>query len=435
MATTIQSNEASAATETSSSITVRTVGFPKSRDSLAAERSPQSQSARAPAPSPRPAPRPRPKGRLFVSLVLLTVFGSIGMILWNEFVRYAAYGTIEGRVLSIAVPWSGQIEELLVADGQYVEEGQVLARIHSAEMQLQLAKLDDEIRLAKAALETRVSELRSRDNELAIERIRSKAEYDQLISQLQSERSKLDELQIQNRAFANLEYRGIVPQVETAQNESALLGQKRRVDSLEQAADNYLRGLKSLEQIEQPENSFAADTIRLDSLLEAKQRLDNFQKAGEIRSPVTGRVVSLRHFRGEFVELGASVMELVQSDSLRTVLYVRQSQANRYFATQHLELLLPPNKNRCEVVVDRIDDELREAPHDLARYFRKDERLVAVIAKPIDSGFRNTQSSKHSWLGAEVRQPHSWSWWLGWNRDSDNSNDSRTSVPQALATR
>lgn len=405
--TTMASAPTTSKPENSAKGRVRSVGFPRSSEAFVSAPGDGKQNAQVQPPTQlRPTPRKRSKGRLFISMILLSVFGSLGYILWNELVRYQAYGTMEGRVVPVAVPWSGIIEAVHVQDGQYVTEGQLLAVIDSAELQIRMAKLEDDIRLAQAALTTRESELQSRQHELAIDRLRSQSEYDQLLSQLHSERAKLAELKAQNQAISQLEYKGVVPNVEVSQSSSAFQGQQLRVQSLEQAIERYQVGLDALDKRIEDNQGIASDQSRLNNLIDERQRLIQYQLLGEIRSPVNGRILRVGHWKGEFVELSTELFEVLQADSLRAVLYVKQSQAADYRAGQSLQMLVPPNDQDCPFTVERIDDETTTPPLNLARYFRKDEKLVKVIAKPSGGDFSDTQAAKPVWIGAEVRLPY-----------------------------
>lgn len=388
---------------------VRSVGFPRSTQAQPLNQGVGvGQQQAATGSHGRPTPKKRAKGRFFIASVLMSVFASLSYILWNELIRYAAYGTVEGRIIPVACPWSGIIEQVLVEDGQQVAQGQLLAKINSAELQIRLAKLNDDIQLAAAALEAREIELQSRERELEIDRMRSQAEYDQLQSQIYSERAKLSELTVQNQAISQLEYRGVVPNVEASQSSSAFEGQVKRVRALEEAADRYKSSLEKLGPAPSANRSRSSEKARLETLIEERERLIQYQLLGEIRAPVNGRITQVSHWSGEFIELAEPLFEILEQDSLRAVLYVPQSKADNYAANQSLNLLLPPNRQSSSFVVERIDDETSFAPANLSRYFRKDERLVRVIARPVDAEFRSTQNRKLVWIGAEVRLPHSW---------------------------
>lgn len=395
--------------ESSNASRVRSVGFPRSNQSAPINQAASGRDQAVPIQGiTRPAPRKPAKGRFFIATVLFSVFASLFYVLWNELARYAAYGTIEGRIVPVAVPWSGIIDQVFVSDGQRVSRGQLLAKINNAELQIRLAKLSDDVKLAQAAMETRSSELKSREHELAIDRMRSQAEFDLLQSQLHSERSKLAELKAQNQAITQIEYRGVIPQVEVSQSSSAYDGQVLRVRSLEQAIERYKLSLESLDSNSTAVPNPPADKAKLDSLIEERERLMQYQMLGEIRAPVDGRVTQVAHWSGEFVEQAEPIFEILEQDSLRAVLYVRQGSADGYRANQPLSLMLPPNRQSNSYIVERIDDETSFAPANLSRYFRKDERLVRVIAKPNDVQLRSTQNSKPVWIGAEVRMPHQW---------------------------
>ena len=400
--------------ETQTTRQVRSIGFSKSGSSgvLASSSGQQTNQPLATTPAAASSrapigPRKRPKGRLFIGCLLLSVISGLGYIFWNEFVRYAAYGSIEARVVSVAAPWTGIIEAIEVEDGQYVRQDQLLAKIDSAELKIRLAKLEDDIRLAEATLATRNSELETRRREVAIDRLRSQSEFDQLQSQLHTERAKLAELSAQNQAISKLEYNGVVADVEASQSHAALLGQQRKVQALEQAMARYASGLESLPTTLPGEEHLLLDQQRIESLMDERRKLLDYQRLGEIRSPVSGRIIRSDRNQGEFIELSTELFQIVKEGSLRAVLYVPQSQAEMYPPQRSVKLLIPPSSAPVQFLVERIDDQAIAPPNNLSRYFRKDEKVIAVITRPSDSTLDLSTPGRQLWLGAEVRLPHS----------------------------
>ena len=356
------------------------------------------------APPQRPPLAKRAKGRWFISCIILSLIGSVGFAIWNEFIRFQAYGIIDGRVVRVATPVTGFIASLEVADGQCVTRGQLLASIRSPELELQLSRIEDDLRMARVSMKTRLAELKARSRENALENLRSQVEYLQMVSQLHTERARLAELNSTSETFVQLGEAGGVSRLEALQNATALEGQTHRVQSLENAATRLRQGLDELPTDETVE-LLEADKARLESLEEQRSRLREYQLQGEIRSPVNGRVMLSHRWQGEYVESRGELFEILEEDSLQSIVYVTQSQAGNFRANDTILLSIAPHHRTLPFRVERLDDQTVPAPPNLSRYYRHQQRLVALLAKPVKSESSDTQGEDALWLGAEVRLP------------------------------
>lgn len=385
----------------------RTVGFNRPDNCQSPVETAERQPQRMPAPS-RPTPRRRAKGRLFIACVMLSIFGSMGLMVWNEFLRFQAYGSMEGKVVHVSAPWGGMIEQVFVKDGDWVSQGQVLAQLNNAELRLKIASLDDAIRLAEASLVTRAEELRSREQEQALQVLRTETSYYEILSQLHGERARMRELQAVQQALSGITVENTISQVELAQSAAAAEGQRERVHSLEETAARLKAGLATIEAMRiNPATALEAEQSKLETLRLERTRLAAFEQLGMIYSPVSGRVLQSAHWAGEYIDQAAELFEVLDHDSLHAVLYIRQSQIANFQINQKIHLVVPPESHAREFIVDRIDDETAYPPANLSRFYRQHERLVVVLAKPVEPGMSDTQRAYPTWVGAEVRLPYS----------------------------
>src|SRR5262249_19722246 len=109
----------------------------------------------------RPTPLPRrPKGRWFVGVLLLAACAYGTYQLWHTFFRYRAHGLVTGRVLQLSPPWEGVGQYVHVREGETVRQGQLLLSLENMELRQRRAQLDDELRLAQAALDAETAKLK-----------------------------------------------------------------------------------------------------------------------------------------------------------------------------------------------------------------------------------------------------------------------------------
>ena len=92
--------------------------------------------------------------------IFSAVFGTIVPMVWNSFLGVAAYGTVTGDTLRVTSPWAGFVHELVVQEGQAVKKGQLLATMHSLDLERQLGQVEDELRVERARLDGEKARLR-----------------------------------------------------------------------------------------------------------------------------------------------------------------------------------------------------------------------------------------------------------------------------------
>ncbi len=56
---------------------------------------------------------------------MLSVFGGFAFVIYDSYVRYAAYGEVVGRKVQLAPPWNGVVSALHVRVGDAVQQGEV----------------------------------------------------------------------------------------------------------------------------------------------------------------------------------------------------------------------------------------------------------------------------------------------------------------------
>lgn len=380
----------------------RSVGFPKSKEAPVAAATPRPVTTVAPLGAPTPK---RPKGRMFISLVILTICSVTAMSLYNEFVRFQGYGLIDGKVVKLSAPWAGIVKTLHVKNGEYVTQGQLLATLENTELRLRLGKLQDEARLARAALATRLAELKASERDQSERATRVYVDYFDLLGRFYVEQSRLDELRNYYERVVPLGEKNAVAESEVVKARYALEGQQKRVDELSTAVDQMKSGLESAQLAADEEGLLSVEQARVETALLEWGRLSDYQRLGEIRAPVSGRVVERHPYTGEFVSPSTVIMEVLEEGSIEAVLYVPQRRAREFEIGKSTQLNLPPYRENLEFTVDRVGDQMVPAPPSLKRYYRASERLVPVYASPTHGHLRDTQGDFSMWLGAEVRLP------------------------------
>lgn len=87
---------------------------------------------------------------------LLFIVGIIAYMKWHAAHRHdeqLLYGNVDVRQVDISFRVAGQVEELLFEEGDYVTQGQLLARLDKAPYDKQFEEAEAAVRLAKAAFD------------------------------------------------------------------------------------------------------------------------------------------------------------------------------------------------------------------------------------------------------------------------------------------
>lgn len=391
----------------------RSVGFPA--DKAAA----QSKPAATPPPGSSPAtkaaarslaapgaPTPkRPKGRWFISSVILSICVAVVGGLFNEFFRFQAYGVIDGRVIRISAPWAGVISSIQARDGELVEQGQLLATLQNSELKMRLAEVRGRIQIAQASLATRLAELSAMSRQQSERSMRIHVDYFELLGSLYQEESRLDELRSERQRQHYLNRNKVSSKQDFESADRAYSGQKARIGELRRAVAEMKDGMSDSDLPNDQRQLLAVENAKLESLISEWNRLTEYESLGEIRAPVSGRIVRRHQFSGEFASESSVIFDIMEEGSMRAVIYTEQHRARDFKPGDSVWVNMPPYRSNVEFVVERFGDKMATPPNNLRQYYRRDEHLVLLYARPRMPQLGDTQGDNSIWLGAEVRLP------------------------------
>ncbi len=94
-------------------------------------------------------------GRVFLTLVMVTMAGLLGWHLWDYYMNapWTRDGKIRADVVRLAPDVSGLVSEVLVHDNQDIQQGDVIFRIDQARYKLALQQAEAKLASSKAALD------------------------------------------------------------------------------------------------------------------------------------------------------------------------------------------------------------------------------------------------------------------------------------------
>ncbi|MCF2970541.1 efflux RND transporter periplasmic adaptor subunit [Synechococcus sp. Nb3U1] len=302
--------------------------------------------------------------------------------------RIGALGRIEpeGEVLRIAGPAGERVGELLVAEGDKVVAGQVVARLESyaeraaereyaaAQLQEARARLEAETRFSQAQIQearTRVSQLdqpqlmQIRSQEAVVERIQAEladaeanlARFQALWQEGAVSRQELDQrsLVVRQRQEELRSAQATLTQLQTARTQDLLNAQAQV-----QAAEAGL--------------TLAQAQVQLGSLARNLELAEARLERTLIRSPRDGRVLQIRTYPGEAIANNDGILDLGNTDQMMVVAEIYETDILRIQLGQQATI-----SNRA------LPEELRGQVERIGLQIRKKDVLNTDPAADVDA--------------------------------------------------
>ncbi|MGE0756283.1 MAG: HlyD family secretion protein [Pirellulaceae bacterium] len=354
----------------------------------------------------RPTPLPkRPKGRLFMGVLLLSLCAGGCYTAWHALFRYEAFGAISGRVIRVPATHGGNVQAIHFREGEYVEQGRLLVTLENVELNQQLARLGDELRMAQANLDAEISRLNWQAQQQGDRSQRAAADYLELCGELVQEQARLDELLARFERESTLFETGAISQNQLDETRYALQGQQAKVAKRGEGLQERKK-LAEASHIEPPTEQLKPLFVKIEVLQSEIARMRDLVKQGQIRAPVKGRVIRSLYFTGERVDPSAVVIEILEEGSLEAVLYFQQQDVRRISVGQTLWLQMPTVSGSVRGTVTRLEEQYHDAPASLERRYCPGETVLPVHVHL----HMDPPALQELHLGSEVWLPRRWPW-------------------------
>ncbi|MEZ5305728.1 MAG: HlyD family efflux transporter periplasmic adaptor subunit [Pyrinomonadaceae bacterium] len=375
-----------------------------------------------------PAMRSGNPARLIVPILLLALAG-VGV--WYFLLRdkggpenvIKVSGRIATDDASVATKASGRVKEVLVREGDKVEEGDAIAvlddeQLSAREEQAQTAVDQAEIRVRRAQQQIGVYEAQLSQSEIGVEQASVDADgrvrqAEGLVSQAQSQLSQseaqlakarvdLKQAEYDEQRLTRLFRTGDISERQARQAQTNAEGMAKVVEAQRKQVDNAkaalvsakgnlnvakasksnprLRGAQSLaikRQIEQAYSDIDAANKEAQraraQLVEAQAN----QKDLTIKAPFSGVVTTRSVEPGEVISTGTTIITLMDPDTIYLRAFVPEGQIGKVVLGQEARVFLDSNpKEAILATVSRIDPEAAFTPENT--YFQ-DERVKQVV--------------------------------------------------------
>ncbi len=352
-----------------------------------------------------PPVKKRAKGSGFFAFLFLAFFATAGYFLWSSFLQYQSYGVIDGRLISVAAPWDGNIVNWQVRDGDLVQQGDIVATLSNLEMQHELEALNDELKMTQAQLDAQMTKIKFDVQDKSERSQKAMAEYLQASGELQSEKAAFQDINKQLDRAARLLKNKNISRSEYEKLYYTYVGQKRKIERLEQAVevlrarsetptDPQLNGSSQLKPLLAKIERTQAEMARL------RTRIDQ----GQVRAPVSGRVTKRFSLTGESVRQSETVIEILEDNSIEAVLYVPQEMTDEFQVGKQIEIQLEPYQYPMSCTVRRLGERFEPAPVSISRYYTSQQYLLPVYLTP-NAEFNQLMAMK---IHGTVKRPYEW---------------------------
>jgi multidrug resistance efflux pump len=260
-------------------------------DSQAPSRPPQSGAAPG---------RNMEMGPFLITLAAVALAGLLGWTMWRVYMEgpWTRDATVRAYVVTMAPEVAGRIVELHVVDNKYVQKGDLLLVIDPTNFRIAVSQ-------AEAAVQQAQANVQNIDAQMNVQQ----AQIDASEAQLRLGRAALVFAQQQADRYQKLAKDGWGTLQNAQQFTSQLNQQEASVQSAQQNLNQTLRQVETLKA-----QRLSAEA----GLGQAKAQLNQAQvnlERTRILSPVDGYVTNLLAQLGDFVNVGANTISLVDANS------------------------------------------------------------------------------------------------------------------------
>lgn len=252
--------------------------------------------------------------------VALIAFALIGQV--SRKARVPGLLMPVGGLLQVAAPLAGQVEELLVEEGDVVRRGQALVRVRSERLvdggdmtALNLRAV--EARRDSLATERRLQRQQADEHgETIAGRLQSlRVETAQAVEELDMVRQRVELAQRSRKRYAALAADGYVSEIQAQQKDEELLDLRARERGAQRAIETLTREARALEaELASIPTGLATSLTQLDRVVAQldQERAELQARAGvAVTAPRDGRVSALPLRAGQAVQAGQTLISLV----------------------------------------------------------------------------------------------------------------------------
>jgi len=302
---------------------------------------------------------------------VIIVVGLLAYLLWKNMSKpdtealVSGNGRIEATEINVSSKLSGQLEEILVKEGDFVEAGQVLARVKISTLEAQLRELEAQQRQAQDAIATAEAQVAMRISEKAA----AEAMVQQRETELMAAKNRLARTEVLAKEGASSKQQLDDERAAAQQAIAVLSAAKAQVQSAQGA-------------IVASKSQVSAAHSQVDAIKASVERIKFDMDDAQLRAPLKARVQFRVAQPGELVAAGGRVLNLIDLSDVYMTFFLPETVAGKIAIGTEVRIVLDAAKNVViPATVSFVADTAQFTPKSVETESERQKLMFRVKAK------------------------------------------------------
>lgn len=301
----------------------------------------------------------------------IVVLGLLAYLVWKNMHKpdtealVSGNGRIEATEINVSSKLSGQLQEILVKEGDFVELGQVLARVKISTLEAQLRELEAQQRQAQDAIATAEAQVAMRMSEKAA----AVAMVQQRETELMAAKNRLGRTEVLAKEGASSKQQLDDERAAAQQAVAVLSAAKAQVQSAEGA-------------IVASKSQVSAAHSQVDAIKASVERIKFDMDDAQLRAPLKARVQFRVAQPGELVAAGGRVLNLIDLSDVYMTFFLPETVAGKIAIGTEVRIVLDAAKNVViPATVSFVADTAQFTPKSVETESERQKLMFRVKAK------------------------------------------------------
>lgn len=301
----------------------------------------------------------------------IVVLGLVAYLIWKNMNKpdtdalVSGNGRIEATEINVSSKLSGQLEEILVKEGDFVEPGQILARVKISTLEAQLRELEAQQRQAQDAIATAEAQVAMRISEKAA----AEAMVQQRETELMAAKNRLARTEVLAKEGASSKQQLDDERAAAQQAIAVLSAAKAQVQSAQGA-------------IVASKSQVSAAHSQVDAIKASVERIKFDMDDAQLRAPLKARVQFRVAQQGELVAAGGRVLNLIDLSDVYMTFFLPETVAGKIAIGTEVRIVLDAAKNVViPATVSFVADTAQFTPKSVETESERQKLMFRVKAK------------------------------------------------------
>ena len=301
----------------------------------------------------------------------IVVLGLVAYLIWKNMNKpdtdalVSGNGRIEATEINVSSKLSGQLEEILVKEGDFVEPGQILARVKISALEAQLRELEAQQRQAQDAIATAEAQVAMRISEKAA----AEAMVQQRETELMAAKNRLARTEVLAKEGASSKQQLDDERAAAQQAIAVLSAAKAQVQSAQGA-------------IVASKSQVSAAHSQVDAIKASVERIKFDMDDAQLRAPLKARVQFRVAQPGELVAAGGRVLNLIDLSDVYMTFFLPETVAGHIAIGTEVRIVLDAAKNVViPAKVSFVADTAQFTPKSVETESERQKLMFRVKAK------------------------------------------------------